>query len=199
MEEFMVNRNILLLISLSGLFSSHAIGESFSYQYDEIGAIKQITYPNGIKASYGYDALGQLINLTYKNASEAIIARYDYTFYASGMRASVTELDGTKIDWEYDNIGRLTKETYDVPGTSNDYIHRYNYDLVGNRISRITTTPSDPQFPNNSNTSDDTSYQYNQLDQLTTRPVGFATTLRAQSWINMAFLNILRAIPLRMT
>lgn len=172
-----MKRNVLLLISVLWLFCSVALGGAFSYQYDEVGSIKKVTYPNDITASYSYDSLGRLTNLTYKNASESIIAKYDYTFYADGMRSSVTELDGTTINWEYDNINRLTKEVYDAPGTNNDYIHRYTYDLVGNRMSRIVITRSDPQFPNNSDTTDDTNYQYNLSDQLTSESTNGVTII----------------------
>lgn len=147
------------------------------YVQNEFGVIKQIVYPNGIVADYERDALYRLTKLTYTNTAESVICQYDYTYYANGQRHSVTESDGTAITWEYDNLNRLTKEIYDAPGTNEDYVHEYKYDLVGNRVERIVITPTDPQYPNNSDASDDTTYQYNDLDQLISETTnGVATT-----------------------
>ena len=71
----------------------------------------------------------------------------------SGKRTGVIEktlvdtvLQETRIDWLYDNLGRLTGEAYDgyeITGqASQDYIARYKYDLVGNRLEKAVLRPS---------------------------------------------------------
>jgi RHS repeat-associated protein len=107
---------------------------ALSYQTNKDGLIKSITYPNGMVSNYEYDSLNRLVRLTHRDACNVILARYDYTHYADGQLESATEYDGTKIQWQYDNLNRLIKEDCNAPGTNNDYIHSYIYDLVGNRL-----------------------------------------------------------------
>jgi|GEM_PF-5766104 len=138
------------------LRNSVDVDEITAYTYDENGSLKSTLYPNGNYAEYDYDALNRLTSLTNWATSQKLSVRssFAYTLYASGRRASVTESDGTTIDWTYDNLDRLLTETYDAPGTSDDYVHGYHYDLIGNRIRLdIDGTPG-------------TYYFYNDVDQL---------------------------------
>jgi len=43
-----------------------------------------------------------------------------------------------EFNWLYDDADRLIGETYDGPGTADDYITKYEFDLSGNRINKIT-------------------------------------------------------------
>jgi RHS repeat-associated protein len=75
-----------------------------------------------------------------------------------GQRTSVTETAGaqqTVITWDYDNLNRLVLEDYNAPGDTNDFLHDYVYDLVGNRTKKTVDA------------SVVTTYSYNNADQLT--------------------------------
>jgi RHS repeat-associated protein len=75
-----------------------------------------------------------------------------------GQRTSVTETAGaqqTVVTWDYDNLNRLVLEDYNAPGDTNDFLHDYVYDLVGNRTKKTADA------------SVVTTYSYNNADQLT--------------------------------
>jgi RHS repeat-associated protein len=114
--------------------STAVLGGTLGHQINKDGLVKTITYPNGMVSDYEYDSLNQLVRLTHRDACDIILARYEYTRYAGGQLESAAEYDGTEIQWQYDNLNRLIKEDYNAPGTDDDYIHTYVYDLVGNRL-----------------------------------------------------------------
>jgi RHS repeat-associated protein len=73
------------------------------------------------------------------DAGETMLAQYDYVVRLDGKRESVTETDATgtaTFDWVYDELGRLTEETYNGPGTANDFTAEYFFDLASNRLRK---------------------------------------------------------------
>ena len=113
------------------------------YRYNKVGSVQTITYPNGIHSVYEYNALNRLTTLTHyvSSAPEAmILGRYEYMYYADGMRATAEETlwnsnteqyDTREVQWKYDNLNRVTEEHL-----NGGYTLGFVYDLVGNCLRR---------------------------------------------------------------
>ncbi len=119
------------------------------YNYDEVGNLKNYTYPNLVHSEYQYDSLNRLTNL---NSSQLLtpIANYAYTVGAAGNRLTASEqLFASSLNsqpktinriYSYDNIYRLTGES--INGAPASGTAGYGYDPVGNRLSRNSTLPT---------------------------------------------------------
>ncbi len=146
-------------------YNGVATNEIFDYGYNEVGALDWICYPNGGCTVYNYDSLNRLTELTNENSLSEVLSSFVYGLADDGQRELVTETfagQQTNITWGYDDLNRLLSETYDAPGTSDDYSQSYTYDLVGNRI--IDTLDGNDIY-----------YHYNTNDQLlkeTSDPAG---------------------------
>ena len=118
------------------------------YNYDEVGNLKDYTYPNLVRSEYQYDSLNRLTNL----ASGVVItpiANYAYTVGPAGNRLTATETLVASLNaqpktinriYTYDNIYRLTGET--INGAPASGTASYGYDPVGNRLTRNSTLPT---------------------------------------------------------
>lgn len=122
-----------------------------SYTYDKVGNRVSTTYPNGVKTTYEYNEINVLTKLVTKNASGEILQSYEYTIGANGERLSVVELNRT-VEYGYDELERLVLEKVTSNGTVS--LTTYAYDSNSNRISM------------NKN-GEITTYEYNELDQIT--------------------------------
>ena len=134
-----------------------AVDETTTYTYTPVGSREAIYYPNGVSTHYQYDSLNRLTKLTHRAADNSLLADYAYTLGDTGRRTAVTEIiledDDTTyttntITWQYDGLYRLTNETFNADSTV------YEYDLVGNRLSKTVGTETN-------------TYAYNANDQLT--------------------------------
>ena len=116
----------------------------------------QTRFAGGVLTDYQYDALNRLDLMrnyvddgdnVYELAGDTLLSEFDYTARADGKRTAVVEqvyngtaTKTTEVDWLYDDIGRLVAEVYDgdasVDGDALDFIDRYQFDLVGNRLSK---------------------------------------------------------------
>jgi RHS repeat-associated protein len=67
-------------------------------------------------------------------------AGYAYTLDRTGHRLSVAEGSGRTVNYTYDAAYRLTREVVSgVPNSAGNGVVDYAYDLVGNRLSRISS------------------------------------------------------------
>jgi YD repeat-containing protein len=135
--------------------NGQAVAEQSDYTYNKVGSRRSLSYANGNYTFYVYDALNRLTSLTNFEQFESnpqspagnTLSKFEYELYADGMRKSVTEeillqggtpgvtpLTSQVVNYTYDNLNRLTVE-HAVDGVSG-YTAEYEYDLVGNRISR---------------------------------------------------------------
>ncbi|QDU42483.1 tRNA nuclease WapA precursor [Symmachiella dynata] len=126
--------------------------EVTTYGYDTIGNLQRIDHANGMITFYEYDTLNRLDVLTYYDADgtpldlsdNAKLYEFDYTVRADGRRAALTETywDSTTpyvttTNWTYDALNRLVEEEYDSHDDDLDYATTFEYDLVGNRLSKV--------------------------------------------------------------
>jgi RHS repeat-associated protein len=133
------------------------------FTYTNTGLRQGSLLPNGVATNYSYDALNRLTGIHhYKNSVFNTLAQYTYTLSASGNRTSISEYEvqagGGSVtrnnNWGYDDAYRLVTETRQVTNTS-AATTLYSYDKVGNRLAmKVGSSPL-------------VSYNYNELDQLT--------------------------------
>ena len=124
--------------------------EDTVYTYDLLGNLDKVTLPNGVVSDYDYDVLNRLELLRHFedandngifDTGESLLAEFDYELLLDGKRSSVTETDEdgnqTYIDWVYDELGRLVfEESYSELLPARNYVDEYQYDLVGNRLTK---------------------------------------------------------------
>ena len=131
------------------------------YSYDLAGRLTRTNLPNGTYETRDYDALGRLLAVESFGPGNAILAGFHYDLDAAGNRTQITEetSDGFRVvDYSYDELYRLTRETMyedvadpaDLASETADRVIAYEYDDVGNRLSRndsaegVTTYTYDP-------------------------------------------------------
>jgi RHS repeat-associated protein len=148
-----------------------------TYVYDDLGNRTSESLPNGLVTTYTYDALYRLDVQETVDASDELVASYDYHVRPDGLRDEVVETkkqtDGSfsqvTIGYEYDGVNRLVSETYDTDnnGTDDgDTFLTYAYDLSGNRTRKDagSWTPSGSDL--HPTVSDRWAYTYNANDRL---------------------------------
>ncbi|MBM4460396.1 MAG: DUF11 domain-containing protein [Chloroflexi bacterium] len=108
-----------------------------SYQYDAIGQLVDVTYPNGRHMVYTYDAEGNRVTVSDNGAATAYavnnmnqytqVGGATYTYDADGNMTSRTDATGMTT-YQYDAENRLVRVVTPVDGT-----WEYTYDALGNR------------------------------------------------------------------
>jgi RHS repeat-associated protein len=150
-----VNYSYDALNRLSAVTDNRLAPGTTTYGYDNVGNLQTVTYPNAVTHLYAYDALNRLGNLSIATQASTL-ASYAYTLGPSGNRTAVADLGGRQVNYMYDALYRLTRET--VTGGAVNGTATYQYDPVGNRLSRLSTLP--PGGP--------TTSAYDANDRLTT-------------------------------
>lgn len=112
-----------------------------TYAYDDAGNLESYTYGNGVKSAYTYDSLNRLTDLNVSRAATAL-AGYSYTLGAAGNRERVTEANGRTVTYTYDALYRLKSETVAADAGGVNGSVTYDYDDVGNRLTRASTLAS---------------------------------------------------------
>lgn len=114
-----------------------------SYNYDDVGNLESYLYPNGVTTSYHYNTLNRLTSMdTAVGATTQ--SSYTYTLGPAGNRTAVSELGGRTVNYTYDDLYRLTNETIANDPHSVNGAFGYDYDAVGNRLSRTSTVTGVP-------------------------------------------------------
>jgi RHS repeat-associated protein len=134
---------------VSGVRDNRLSGnQETTYSYDAVGNLQSYSYPNQVTTSYAYNNLNRLTTLTVSNG-QVNLASYAYTLGASGNRTQVIEGNGRTVNYGYDDLYRLTSET--INNAPNSGQITYQYDAVGNRLSRNSSVN---QVPSMSSTFD---------------------------------------------
>jgi RHS repeat-associated protein len=110
---------------------------SVQYTYDGAGRKSLETFSNGVTTAFTYDTQSRLTSVVTKNASNAVIASYNYQLDANGSRTLVTLPDG-KVAYQYDADKRLLSEQSTSP-TVGVFTHASSYDGAGNRLDSGTS------------------------------------------------------------
>ena len=110
-----------------------------TYEYDLIGQLIGVTYPDGRRMAYEYDAAGNRVtvtddsmstNYTTNNLNQCTrVGDVTYTYDANGNMTSKTDAAGTTT-YEYDAENRLVRVITPADGT-----WEYTYDALGNRVA----------------------------------------------------------------
>ena len=127
-----------------------------TYTYDAIGRQTQVNYSNGMSSRYTYDTRNRITKIEHKNSADVILQSFTYTLDAVGNRTQIVEHNGRTTNYEYNSVNQLTKETVSNDPKGNNTTTSFTYDKVGN----LKTKTID---------GIDTSYAYNENDQLTTQ------------------------------
>jgi RHS repeat-associated protein len=93
------------------------------------GKLTLVTKPNGDTTSYLYDSSFRTTSAVNKNKDSLIISSYSYIYDANSNPISMTDNSGKIIHYGYDNRNQLLV----------DDLHKYAYNLMGNRTSMTTS------------------------------------------------------------
>jgi len=93
-------------INLPGIGSS---GDDYTYTYENVGVLEQITDPNDHDNDYVYDDFGNVRKVTTPDSGT-----YTFTFNKAGKCTQRTHTAEETVSYTYDNMGRLTKVDYPV-------------------------------------------------------------------------------------
>ncbi len=130
--------------------------------YDIGGRRIQLTWPDGFYVKYDYDELGELLDARENGATSGVGVLASYTYDNLGRRTTVTRGDGVSTSYGFDANSDLKSLAYS--GSSNNPSFSYNYDSLGEIISR---TNSNAAFAWNGATSLNQAYGVNNLNQYT--------------------------------
>ncbi len=105
-------------------FTSDGVNYDTTYEYDTLGQLKKVVYPNSLTTNYEYDNIG---NITKESSSGGTISTvktfvYDYT----GNTIIVTNENGKKVKYNYDQTGNLIS-VMDMEN-GNNVLESYTYD-----------------------------------------------------------------------
>lgn len=105
-----------------------AAGNTIKYQYDGLGNLKVLTYPDGEKVRYGYYKTGWL-----KTVTDGRNRKTAYSYDANGRLTEIRRPDGTVERDKYNKAGWLIAQE----DTKNGELigeYRYQYDENGNVV-----------------------------------------------------------------
>ena len=80
-----------------------SLGHVVQYDYNAVGALTKLTYPDGKAVTYAYDAAGRIVSATdWANRVSS------FTYDASSHLAQIDLPNGTRRKFSYDSAGRLS-------------------------------------------------------------------------------------------
>lgn len=127
---------------------------AFAYSYvNDTRQVSSLLYPNGLSTVYDYfDNQGdrRLKEIWNKNASDATISKFDYTYDVLGRILQWTQQTGTQagtstpnvMTLDYDNEDQLLGALIAPQGQALTKTYAYGYDAAGNRTNEVTEANS---------------------------------------------------------
>lgn len=148
--------------------NSYVVADNITYRPMQNG-LTQLTWGNGLTTDYAYNDKGLLVNIATQahDTDNNVINSVQNLAYQYDMQGNITDI--VRVDQQaetqtfgYDDLNRLTIET------RGNKTQSYNYDAVGNRLSRDISVD---------NTNSENSYQYlasaNQLTAINQQPLHY--------------------------
>ena len=130
---------------------------SYSYIYDTVGRLTNITDNRGYALDYEYDILGirtrttlqkgtedeHITSYGYDSANRPATIRsksgsFTYNYDSQGRRSSADYPNGTATSYTYDSISRLTGIRHATGQTTIAFANYTSFDNVGNRKNKTT-------------------------------------------------------------
>jgi RHS repeat-associated protein len=125
-----------------------------TYTYDAIGRQTTAAYSNGLETHHEYDSRNRVTNIEHTNSTGTVLQSFAYTLDSVGNRTKIVEHTGRTVDYAYNEVHQLTKETITHDPSGHNTTTSFTYDAVGNLLTKTIDGV-------------DTSYAYNDNDQLT--------------------------------
>ncbi|XZE22599.1 FG-GAP-like repeat-containing protein [Pirellulaceae bacterium SH449] len=155
------------------------------YYYDAVGNTIRIERGDAVEEFYGYDQRNRLVSKEVLRGDETILELH-YSLDSTGRVVAKNE-GGKRIEFQYDSRYQLLQEIEYSQGVA-IRATAYNYDLVGNRLSRIDSLDGiseyqydlDDRLLSVTDASGISSYQYNRSGSLIRRVSD--TTTEAFEW-----------------
>ncbi len=117
-------------------------GNTLHYEYDEVGNLVVLTYPDDKQVRYEYDATDQLVKVTDWAGR---ITQYQYE--ANGRLIKTLRPNGTVQTRQYDVKGQLLAQT-DLDAQGNRLVaYTFSYDAAGNLVQELVTPELLPVLP----------------------------------------------------
>jgi RHS repeat-associated protein len=159
-------------------------GNTLQYEYDQVGNLVTLIYPDGKQVHYEYNSANQLITVTDWAERET-----RYTYDPNGRLISTERPNGTQMTRLYNEAGQLTQQK-DVVVATSEIISQFDfkYDAAGNIIEEKTNFEPDPeinlemtyQAANRLATYNDKTVQLDPDGNMTKGPL-------SGEWVNFAF------------
>ncbi len=113
--------------------------DTFTLDYDAAGAVREVTYPNGLTATWGYDQTGSPVSLDYHTAAGGDLLGFTATNGAAGRVLGYSSPASTQT-FTFDKLGRLTKvEDARAEGCTT---RNYGFSASSERTSYATYAPN---------------------------------------------------------
>ncbi|QKS72324.1 RHS repeat-associated core domain-containing protein [Paenalkalicoccus suaedae] len=110
------------------------------YMYDESGGIKKAFLKlnaESFSTYYDYNPVGQPSRIRQENKHGDVVSDEQLTFDENGHITEVRSLSGARVTYEYDNDYQLRKEKHRNAAGAITLDQSYEYDFLGNRLSKI--------------------------------------------------------------
>ncbi len=113
-----------------------------TYQYNDVGGLVTVTYPNNVVHTYNYDVTDRVTSVPVTRGGTTL-ASYTHTFNFAGHKLTATEYSGRVATYTYDAVYKLATETVTNDPPNNGGL-TYAHDAVGNRLGLTSTLSAIP-------------------------------------------------------
>ena len=145
--------NLRRLVSASrgdqGLFYTydaldHKLSESgaygfLNYQYDLVGDLTRITWPDGFFVGYGYDAAQEMTSIQENGATSGLGLLAQYAYNDLGLRTQVSRGNGVVTSYGYDGAWRMGSMSHTLPATGGNETLAFGYSASNQIISKSSS------------------------------------------------------------
>jgi RHS repeat-associated protein len=109
-------------------------GNTLQYEYDTVGNLVKLRYPEGQAVKYEYDAANQLVQVTDWAGR---VTRYEYD--PNGRLISESRPNGTRMTRRYDAAGQLLQQVDQDSDGNRINQFDFRYDAAGNLVEEQAT------------------------------------------------------------